>query len=62
LVANQWQQSGLLTGKYNDSIPDDSRFGTSKDAYAVAMKEEFGSEEWVKEITLVKKLKASLVQ
>jgi len=33
---------GILTGKYNDGIPSDSRLGTSKDAWIKSLKENFG--------------------
>lgn len=49
--------SGILTGKYNDGIPEDSRFGTSKDPFAVGMSKRFGDETWKKNIEIVKNLK-----
>lgn len=48
---------GILTGKYNDGIPDDSRLGASGDKFIAMMKEKFGNEDWKKEIEQVKKLK-----
>lgn len=30
---------GLLTGKYNDGVPDDSRFATNKSYFAETVKE-----------------------
>jgi len=50
-------KGGILTGKYNDGIPDDSRFGKSDDNFVKSMREKFGSEDWESEIKLVKALK-----
>lgn len=52
---------GILSGKYNDGIPDDSRLATSKDNFTKMMNKRFGDENWMKEIEQVKKLKASLL-
>jgi len=49
--------SGLLTGKYNDGIPGDSRLGASNDKFISMMKEKFGNDDWKKDIEQVKKLK-----
>lgn len=48
---------GILTGKYNDGIPDDSRLSTSKDNFIQSMNKRFGDENWQKDIEKVKKLK-----
>lgn len=48
---------GILTGKYNDGIPKDSRLGTSDDAFVKGMNKRFGDENWKKDIEVVKKLK-----
>jgi aryl-alcohol dehydrogenase-like predicted oxidoreductase len=48
---------GILTGKYNDGIPEDSRFGASKDKFVEMMRKRFGGDDWMKEIEQVKKLK-----
>ncbi|KAI4125026.1 MAG: hypothetical protein LQ347_005512 [Umbilicaria vellea] len=48
---------GILTGKYNDGIPEDSRLATSKDNFTKMMNQRFGDENWKKEIEQVKKLK-----
>jgi len=49
---------GILTGKYNDGIPKDSRLGSSNDAFVKRMmNERFGDENWKKDITKVIKLK-----
>ena len=47
---------GILTGKYNDGIPEDSRLATSKDGYSTAMAKRFGDDDWQKDIEKVKKL------
>jgi len=48
---------GILTGKYNDGIPGDSRLGASNDVFISMMKEKFGNDDWKKDIEQVKKLK-----
>jgi len=48
---------GILTGKYNDGIPEDSRLGSSKDGFVDMMKKRFGTEDWQKELKIVKALK-----
>lgn len=50
-------KAGILTGKYNDGIPKDSRFGSSNDNWAKSMTERFGDETWKKELDIVSKLK-----
>ena len=50
---------GILTGKYNDGIPEDSRLATSQDAYSKAMAKRFGDDNWQKDIEKVKKLQVS---
>ncbi len=50
---------GILTGKYNEGIPADSRLASSKDKWTEMMNEKFGNESWKKEIEQVKKLKVS---
>ncbi|KAJ4419809.1 hypothetical protein N0V82_004744 [Gnomoniopsis sp. IMI 355080] len=47
--------SGILTGKYNDGIPEDSRFATNKDFFGDASKT-LGSEEGKAKIEKVRKL------
>ena len=49
-------KAGILTGKYNDGIPDDSRLNTSNDGYAVSQKKAYGNEVWKKELEQVRKL------
>ncbi|CZT02819.1 probable potassium channel beta subunit protein [Rhynchosporium agropyri] len=48
---------GILTGKYNDGIPKDSRLGASSDPFVVGMNKRFGDESWKKDIEIVAKLK-----
>ncbi|MCJ1250719.1 hypothetical protein MMC30_007947 [Trapelia coarctata] len=48
---------GILTGKYNDGIPEDSRLATSKDKFVQGMNEKFGDEDWKKQLEQVKQLK-----
>jgi len=50
-------KTGILTGKYNDGIPDDSRLAKSTDGYTTSQKEKYGDETWQKEIAAVRKLK-----
>lgn len=49
-------KNGVLTGKYNDGIPPDSRLATSKDNVVQAAKKNVGNEEWVKVLSIVKSL------
>jgi voltage-dependent potassium channel beta subunit len=48
---------GILTGKYNDGIPSDSRLGSSNDAFVTMMNKKVGDETWKKDIEVVRKLK-----
>lgn len=48
---------GILTGKYNEGIPEDSRLGKSDDPFVTAMNKRFGDEDWKKDIEIVRKLK-----
>jgi len=50
-------KGGVLTGKYNDGIPDDSRIANSSDGFIKSQKEKYGDETWQKEIANVRKLK-----
>lgn len=49
---------GILTGKYNDSIPSDSRMGTAQDAFSKNRAKQISEkdEAWVKEVEQVKSL------
>ncbi|KAH8599363.1 putative voltage-gated K channel beta subunit [Bisporella sp. PMI_857] len=48
---------GLLTGKYNDGIPADSRLGTSQDPIIKNMNKNYEAGSWKKDIETVKQLK-----
>ncbi|RGP69729.1 putative potassium channel beta subunit [Fusarium sporotrichioides] len=48
---------GLLTGKYNDGIPDDSRLGVSEDKFVKLTKSGFGNEEGKKMLEKIARLK-----
>lgn len=48
---------GILTGKYNDGIPKDSRLGSSQDAFVQMMNKRVGDETWKTDIETVRKLK-----
>jgi len=48
---------GILTGKYNDGIPKDSRLGSSDDPFSINMTKRFGDETWLKDLEIVAKLK-----
>jgi aryl-alcohol dehydrogenase-like predicted oxidoreductase len=50
-------KGGILTGKYNDGIPSDSRFAKSDDGYAKSMVKRFETEDWQKEAKKVADLK-----
>jgi len=50
-------KSGILTGKYNDGIPEDSRFATSDDNFVKSMQKRFETDDWVQEAKKVKALK-----
>lgn len=48
---------GILTGKYNEGIPKDSRLGSSNDPFVQSMNKRFGDESWKKDLETVAKLK-----
>jgi len=48
---------GILTGKYNEGIPKDSRLGSSSDPFVKSMNAKFGDETWKKDLEVVAKLK-----
>lgn len=50
-------KTGILTGKYNDGIPEDSRIANATDNYTKGQKDKYGDETWQKEIEQVRKLK-----
>ncbi|MCJ1307680.1 hypothetical protein MMC25_001328 [Agyrium rufum] len=49
-------KAGMLTGKYSEGVPDDSRMATSKE-YKNMMASRFGGEEWQKQVEITKNLK-----
>src|SRR5271170_266553 len=50
-------KTGILTGKYNDGIPDDSRVAKATDSYTKAQRERYGDETWQTQIAQVRRLK-----
>lgn len=50
-------KTGILTGKYNDGIPDDSRLATASDGYTQSRKKAYGDESWQEDIEQTRKLK-----
>ncbi len=50
-------KGGLLTGKYNDGIPEDSRLAQSQDEFIRRLRERTGSEDGQREIDVVRNLK-----
>jgi aryl-alcohol dehydrogenase-like predicted oxidoreductase len=51
-------KGGILTGKYNEGIPKDSRYSTSEDPVVKGFVKNVGNEDWQKQIETVRKLKA----
>jgi len=49
-------KTGILTGKYNDGIPDDSRYGNATDPFSTNKAKSYGDETWLKDIENTKKL------
>merc|ERR1712113_184076 len=50
-------KTGILTGKYNDGIPDDSRYASATDAFSTGKAKSYGDEQWQKDIANTRKLK-----
>jgi aryl-alcohol dehydrogenase-like predicted oxidoreductase len=48
---------GVLTGKYDDGLPPDSRIATSKDGYVASVARGVGNEAWERDLAKVRKLK-----
>jgi len=48
---------GILTGKYSEQIPSDSRLATSDDSFVKSLSERFGGDDWKKEAAIVRSLK-----
>lgn len=49
-------QGGLLTGKYIDGVPDDSRLRTSTDPYIQSLLKTVGTDTWTKQQDKIRKL------
>jgi voltage-dependent potassium channel beta subunit len=49
-------KTGILTGKYNDGIPSDSRVATATDAFTASQKKAYGDENWQRDIEQTRKL------
>jgi voltage-dependent potassium channel beta subunit len=49
-------KTGILTGKYNDKVPDDSRLATATDAFTRGQAKAYGDEKWQAEIAQVRRL------
>src|SRR5207244_653097 len=46
-------KTGILTGKYNDGIPEDSRIANASDNFTKSQKEKYGDPVWQAEIAQV---------
>jgi len=49
-------KTGILTGKYNDGIPEDSRYANATDAFSTGKAKSYGDEGWLKDIESTRKL------
>jgi len=50
-------KTGILSGKYNDGIPADSRIAKATEGYTTSQRESYGNEQWQKTLGQVKLLK-----
>jgi voltage-dependent potassium channel beta subunit len=50
-------KTGILTGKYNDGIPEDSRVAKGNDGFTASQRASYGDEKWQKTLAQVKQLK-----
>ena len=50
-------KTGILTGKYNDGIPKDSRYATADDGFSKSKAKQYGDASWKADIEAVRKLK-----
>ena len=48
---------GILTGKYNDGLPEDSRLGLNTEGFVRGFNKTVGNEAWKAQIEIVKNLK-----
>lgn len=49
-------KTGILTGKYNDGIPEESRYATAKDPFSSGKAKSYGNDEWKSDIENTRKL------
>ena len=49
-------KTGILTGKYNDGIPEESRYATAKDDFSANKAKQYGDEMWKSDIENTRKL------
>lgn len=50
-------KTGILTGKYNDGIPEGSRYKNANDAFSSARADAYGDAQWTRDIEQTRKLK-----
>lgn len=50
-------KGGILSGKYNDGIPNDSRLANANDSYTKELVKKVGDEAWKKQVETVRRLK-----
>jgi len=50
-------KGGVLTGKYGDGIPSDSRLSSSSDPFVKEMNEKLGNTDWQDQLAKIEKLK-----
>ena len=49
-------KTGILTGKYNDGIPDDSRYANATDDFSTGKAKSYGDQTWLSDIENTRKL------
>lgn len=50
-------KTGILTGKYDNGIPEDSRIATATEGFTTTQRESYGNEQWQRNLAQVGKLK-----
>lgn len=50
-------KTGILSGKYNDGIPDDSRIAKATDDFTASQRKGYGNDQWQQTLAQVKRLK-----
>jgi voltage-dependent potassium channel beta subunit len=50
-------KTGILSGKYNDGIPEDSRVANGNDNFSKSQRESYGNAAWLQDIEQTRKLK-----